>query len=41
MEVGSFVVEGNEKVDVDVEDVRNRLGVGCASDVNDMALTCN
>ena len=39
MEVESFVgelVRGNEKLDV--EDVRDRLGDGCESDVTAMAL---
>ena len=39
MEVGSFVgemVRGKEKMDV--EDVRDRLGDGCESDVTAMAL---
>ena len=39
MEVGSFVgelVRGNEKVDA--EDVLDRLGDGCKSDVTTMAL---
>jgi hypothetical protein len=35
------LVRENEKLDgVDVEDVRDRLGGGCESDVNAMALTC-
>ena len=42
MEVGSFVgelVRGKEKMDV--EEVRDRLGDGCESDVTAMALTCD
>ena len=41
-EVGSFVgelVRGSEKVDV--EDVLDRLGDGCESDVTAIALTCD